>query len=240
MKGVRMPRRIILCLVIFTLVGCSLERQIERRIIAHKETDQKCDLLLSDSRLDILRAKTKVTQRVYTLTMLTDSSFPSDEEIAAIPLWIEREEQCRVLQREFLAAWHGENAANQTLIYDSKELPLIAQLYNREVTWLYFNTRHKEMGESLRAELQAIMRANDAENLRQREASAAAWAAGMMALGEGMQGYSNSIQQGAANRAAVVNSQYQERAKRAPIYTEPTRTNCDVTPGGRSMSCVTQ
>lgn len=208
-----MSKRIILCLAIFTLVGCSsLESQIAQRNLALKEESRKCDLLLSDSRLDILRASTKLPpQSEYSITMQTDSSFVTDEQRAAIQPWADLREQCHVKFLELYAEWDGENAVNLSKIATSRFLSLIAQLYNREVTWSYFNIRRKEASDTFRVELAAIREANYAEKLRQREATRAAWSAAMITMGDGMQGYSDAIREGAANRAAVVNSQNQRR-----------------------------
>lgn len=233
-----MSRRIIWCLLVVTLAGCSTQRQIEQRNLADKELGQKCDLLWADNRLDILRTKTAVSAPLwYSHSMLIDLSFPTDEEREAMGAWVERFKECGALYDEFFVAWEKENLVSRQKTFQSRILLLAAQLDNREINWLGFNTRGKEETEAIKETLEA---SND-ERLREldeHEASVAAWrnffANFLIALGQGMQGYADVIQDSAAARQAVVNSQYERRNNYGGnLSTNPYDRNSTSNPYGR-------
>lgn len=157
-------KKLLILLCIFILFACQSSRireetRREEFRGAQQNLNAKCQNLLMESSLDVIRNKVKLDRVDETLEMLTDHTKPTDEEKVAIQKWVEKRSDCvqevRAFNRRFSAPEHIITI--EEIFYD-KVLFLITDLYNGSLTYGEFNKRRKELASERRAKLSEMQR----------------------------------------------------------------------------------
>lgn len=224
-----MFRLLVLSIIsIVALSGCvSIKQEIELQNSAIEADTRKCKEIMSDPRLDSIRGRTSLTDvREITLPMLSHRQLVLEEEKAAVELWVKKNAECYELVYKNLSKFDGPNAANLAKSTDAKELLIIAQLYNKEITWAESNVMRSELFQSFATILQEMRNAR----FQARISDESARAATMFTFGQALQNYGNTVYGPAATRAQQIPIQP------IPAYQPPKQIDCQTF--GNRMSCT--
>lgn len=155
------------------LVGCAQLRQQEAT--AHREqTDQFCDNLYKDQRLDVLRPKfpADFTSGNISLRHLSDESYVSQNERDALLAYDELRDQC---QEKFREGYQKYAPTHQYIYesYNNRQKYLMLSLYKSEVSYGQFFQLWKDnvqKGEEEAAEMNRLLQqqAHESALVRQR------------------------------------------------------------------------
>jgi hypothetical protein len=224
-----MFRLLVLSIIsIIALSGCvSITQEIELQNAEINADNSKCKQVMSDPGLDSIRGRTPLSDLAeITLPMLSNRQLIVEEEKAAVELWVKKNTECYELVYKTLRKFDGPNAVNLAKSTDAKELFIIAQLYNKEITWAELNVRRSELFQSFNANLQAMRNVR----LQARIADDSARAAAMFSFGQALQNYGNTVYGPEATRAQQIPIQP------IPAYQPPKQIDCQTF--GNRMSCT--
>lgn len=231
-------KRLLIVLAVLILGGCALarermEQRIEQQNASINEDNKKIALIMADSRLDLIRNKTNLTDpKRMALAMLSNHQIVTAEEKLAIEFWVEKNAERAEIDYQSYTKWDGQNAGNLARSFDTNELILISRLYNETLSWSQFNTERAKAAEMFSANLQAVRYANSLSLYQSMLDDDTRRSNAMMVFGQGMQNYGDA-RYGPAATQNMLNAIPQ---RQMPIYQAPKQTSC--TFYGNRMSCM--
>ena len=152
-----------LCVITVALFICgcstmqSIQANIQQQNIDLQEQENKIVEIMSDSKLNILRAKTALVDvNEITFSMLTNSEFVSEEDKVALILYADKQRQTEQIGYDFLQKWEGGGAVSLTKTANATYMLILAKLYNGEIRWAEFNAKTVELYGLLQVALEEI------------------------------------------------------------------------------------
>lgn len=134
-----------------------IEADTQKQNIAIQDHNNKIVEIMSDSKLDILRAKTALVDvNEITFSMLTNSEFVSKEDKVALILYADKQRQTEQINYDLLQELEGWGAVSLTKTANATYMLILAKLYNGEIRWAEFNAKTVELYGLLQVALEEI------------------------------------------------------------------------------------
>ena len=227
-----------LCVITVALFICgcstmqSIQANIQQQNIDLQEQENKIVEIMSDSKLNILRAKTALVDvNEITFSMLTNSEFVSEEDKVALILYADKQRQAEQIGYDLLQKWEGGGAVSLTKTANATYMLILAKLYNGEIRWAEFNAKTVELYGLLLTALEEIRANRIQAEIDESEMASQRAAQALYILGQGLKNYGNAVYGPAANQGLtdIITS------NRGSRYQAPRTTNCTVY--GNRMTC---